>query len=794
MKNLKIFFLAAVAVVVGLFTACSDEDFAAGPLADGAQVYFPESIPSEFSIGDEVTSIAIPVNRIVSDEAQTVAILADDQSGLFTVPSAVSFAAGQSEAELVVTFDRTALEDGAEYPLALLINDEENTTPYGNSQLNITIVPWPWEYLGVGMYRDDWMITGFGGDAIEFEVNMYEHKTKKGLYMLEELFGWTYMTEGFEATQAELSGQFSYTPTNIVIDATDPEAVIIEDQWSGIYEGIQGYGEMWIATQEPGKMENKVITFPVKGLLMGMMPSDSWYYANNDGLFRVMLPGAEIVDYTLAVEYDSMRVEADGETASAVINFTYGADVTGVKYVVVAGSVSGAQAAQYAAAIADNSAEDINEIQVDGSGSATEKFVLDESGAYSVVAVAYDKAGQPRTGDYAAATFYFPGMGGAAAPDCEFSAKLLPMSEVFPSLSSIYPDTSSLGFVFEGSEIASVQYACYRTQYVESVLAEGGTLAELVEDEESDEDVVAELASSGIYEDGFVSLASGTSFTLIAKATNVYSKSVVVSSTCSTASIDFKGDLVIGDYSMHYDAAATDGGTIPLDNDFSVVPQEEDSINDFFVSNFAYGAEIGATINWYAAYDSTASTMTLSGVWKGNETKGSFLGGWVGVTATRAILFFSYDPNDEAPTGKTPVEIVVDPTTKQLKGLNTNIEIMVGTINGNKVENGQLVALFFADGTTITPKSAGASVAGSFLTSRNFDVPAVAKVPYRSYAADKVVNTYVLSSNCEKILNAGIHTEPKLRTLSVSPVKCEPSVKEFGARGEFKIRENLRVK
>lgn len=794
MKNLKIFFLAAVAVVAGLFTACSDDDFAAGPLADGAQVYFPNSVPAEYSIGDEETSITIPVNRIVTDEAQTVSILFDDPSGLFTVPAAVSFAAGESSVELVVTFDRTALEDGTEYPLAFLINDEENTTPYGNSQLNITVIPWPWEYLGTGLFREDYIGPLFDAASPEIEVEIYEHKTKKGLYMVEDMFGWNYLTEVFEATQAKLSAQWSITPTNIEIDCVDPNAVNIERQWTGITENIQGYGDFLIWSDEPGTLENKVITFPQNGMTLGMLGTQKAYYANTNGLFRIMLPGAEIVDYTLAVEYDSMRVEADGETASAVINFTYGADVTGVKYVVVAGSVSDAQAAQYAAAIADNSAEDINEIQVDGSGSATEKFVLDESGAYSVVAVAYDKAGQPRTGDYAAATFYFPGMGGAAAPDCDFSAKLLPMSEVFPSLSSIYPDTSSLGFVFEGSEIASVQYAFYRTQYVESVLAEGGTLAELVEDEESDEDVVAELASSGIYEDGFVSLASGTSFTLIAKATNVYSKSVVVSSTCSTASIDFKGDLVIGDYSMHYDAAATDGGTIPLDNDFSVVPQEEDSINDFFVSNFAYGAEIGATINWYAAYDSTASTMTLSGVWKGNETKGSFLGGWVGVTATRAILFYSYDPNDEAPTGKTPVEIVVDPTTKQLKGLNTNIEIMVGTINGNKVENGQLVALFFADGTTITPKSAGASVAGSFLTSRNFDVPAVAKVPYRSYAADKVVNTYVLSSNCEKILNAGIHTEPKLRTLSVSPVKCEPSAKEFGARGEFKIRENLRVK
>ena len=69
MKSIKIFFLATVAIVAGLFTACSDDDFKAGPEVDGAQVYFPENVTTQHSISDDVSSIAIPVKRIAKDEA-----------------------------------------------------------------------------------------------------------------------------------------------------------------------------------------------------------------------------------------------------------------------------------------------------------------------------------------------------------------------------------------------------------------------------------------------------------------------------------------------------------------------------------------------------------------------------------------------------------------------------------------------------------------------------------------------------------------------------------------------------
>ncbi|MDE5691607.1 MAG: hypothetical protein K2I13_05285, partial [Alistipes sp.] len=431
MKSLKIFILAAVAIVAGLFAACSDDDFAAGPAASGTQVYFPESILSEFSIGDDVNEIAIPVMRVVDTEEQTVAVLADDKSGLFTIPESVSFAAGEKKSQLVVTFDRSKLEDGTEYPISFLLNDEENTTPYGNRTLAISVVPWPWELLGTGLFREDYLGPLFGADSPEIEVQIHKHKSREGIYMVEDMFGWNYLTEVFGATQAQLSSQWSITSTNIVVDCSDPNAVKLERQWTGITESTNGYGDFLIWADEPGTFVNGIITFPANGMSCGMVGTQKAYYANSNGNFRIMLPGAEIVDYALAVEYDSMRVDSDGAT-SAVLTFNYGADVTGIGYVVVAGNISAEDRATLAAAIADGSAEHLNEIeQLDAAGSVTEKFALEGSGAYTVVAVANDKNGKPLTDDFVSINFFFPGSGGGSAPECEVQALLALPSQMF---------------------------------------------------------------------------------------------------------------------------------------------------------------------------------------------------------------------------------------------------------------------------------------------------------------------------------------------------------------------------
>lgn len=535
MKSIKIFFLATVAIVAGLFTACSDDDFKAGPEVDGAQVYFPENVTTQHSISDDVSSIAIPVKRIAKDEALTVAVLASDESGLFTIPSSVSFAAGKETSELLITFDRTKLEDGKEYPLSFLINDEDNTTPYGNRSLDIIVAPWPWVKLGTGKFREGWLSDVFTGNMFEIDVTVHSHKSKEGIYMVEEMLGWPYMTEFFGATQEELSEQFSYTPSNIVIDCSNATQVTIEEQWSGITENSNGYGNFMIASAEPGTLVNGVITFPKDGLTAKLVGLDREFPANSQGTFRIMLPGAEIVDYTLSAVYDGMKVSADGETASAVIDFTYGADVTNIRYVLVENELTEAETATLVAAIADGSAENINELQdfTVGGEKVSAEAVLPGPGTYTVVALPLDKAQKPVSGEASAASFYFPGIGGTSVPN-DIAGSLYKVS-AYPDAAayvSEYPDYSSAVYEITGTEMKKIKTYFNKTSIIDNIEIQTGglTLQDVVDKygKELNADAMEELATTGKYWDIMINLTPGASYTLVVEATNNYGKKKLI--------------------------------------------------------------------------------------------------------------------------------------------------------------------------------------------------------------------------------------------------------------------------
>ncbi|WP_304726749.1 hypothetical protein [uncultured Alistipes sp.] len=777
MKSLKIFILAAVAIVAGLFAACSDDDFKAGPAVSGTQVYFPESIAAEYSIGDDVSEIVIPVMRVVGTEAQTVAVLADDKSGLFSIPASVSFAAGEKKAELLMTFDRTQLEDGTDYPISFLLNDEENTTPYGNSQLAITVTPWPWELLGTGLFRDDWLSSMYNGNSVEIEVQIHKHKSREGVYMIEDMYGWPFLTEFFGGSQADIESKvgLNYTPTNIVLNASDPNAVFFSRQFSGITDKDPDYGDYEIATLKDGEgtLVDGVVTFPVQGL--GLFCLKGGQYANKNGNFRILLPGAEIVDYSLAVEYDSMRVDNDGAT-SAVLTFNYGADVTGIGYVVVPSNISAEERATLAAAIADGSAKDLNKIEnLDGSGSVTEKFVLAGSGAHTVVAVANDKNGQPLTADFVAINFFFPGSGGAAAPDCDVQAQLGLPSALVPENAAKYPDQNNLAYLVKGSELQSVRTYLNKTAVIEGA----GMEPEAIVDSYGNDMGATQLAAANGagFANIFIELDPDTSYTLIVMATNVYGKSKVVTAECSTAQIDYTGELVIGNYLMQYELTGPSGSST-LKNEFTIVPQEAGNDVDFFVSNL--GTKISG-ISWYAAYDSAASTLTLSGIWKGDENLGSVLGEWIGISETEAVAFISKNPSDDQSKGGDPIVFKVDPATKQLVKLNTNLQVQVGTIEGQSVTNPQLVAIFNADGTTIAFQTGNAGTSSATLRTHGIG----AAIPFSSVAGMKLAGRRnLLKSNA---VSAGEGLTCPVRTLSVKPERCEPSPKTFGRVATFKL-------
>lgn len=784
MKSLKIFFLATVAIVAGLFTACSDDDFKAGPEVDGAQVYFPENVTTDYSISDDVTSIAIPVKRIAKDEALTVAVLASDESGMFTIPSSVSFAAGKETSELLITFDRAKLEDGEEYPISFLLNDEDNTTPYGNRSLDIVVAPWPWVELGTGKFRDDYLCSMFNGGNPEIEVTIHKHKSKAGIYMVEEMYGWPFLTEFFGGSQEEIESQvkLTYTPVNITIDCSDPTKVVMPRQFTGIIDGDPAYGNYEIAmfTGGEGTLVNGVITFPQEAL--AFVCGAGSLKANKSGLFRILLPGAELTDYTLSAVYDGMKVSADGETASAVINFTYGADVTGISYVLASGNVSDT-ADEIAAAIAAGTAENIYEVKdfAVGAEKVSVEAELEASGVYTVIALPKNKAGKLLEAEASASSFFFPGKGGSSAPECDLDAMLGLVSVNWPEQSADCPDESSLYFEITGSELESLFTWLTPTANLEALLAEGASEEELIDAYGTDQSAkfMPSINSKGGYGSAWINLLDDTSYTMLVKATNIYGKSAIVKANHATAAIPYSGALAIGRYRMSY----SEESGYACENVFRVHPTAG-SATDFFVSGLG---DSSSTLQWYATYDSAAGTLTLDGQAKGYESYGNIFGGISSnydPAGTYIYTWWSYvDPEGDATND--PLVFKVDASTKQLSELNTYLHCPI--LDANDAYVGDLC--FFPIGTAVTAYTANGANSAAKVQGIRTRVP-FSSVRVPANAKFRFENR--IDATTVKTVNANVFANG-VRTLSVKTAKCEPLPKQIGRRADFKIRENLPV-
>ena len=162
----------------------------------------------------------------------------------------------------------------------------------------------PWQSLGMATYREDIVTTLFNTENIVYEVEIERNVETPGLYRLVNPYGAAYPYND--------EGDYDTSENHyMVIDAQDPEAVTIQQTYTGMN---WGYGEfiVWsladyylnqgntageIAAEGCfGKLENGVITFPTRTLLIAMTEYENGglYYANENGKFAVALPGYEI--------------------------------------------------------------------------------------------------------------------------------------------------------------------------------------------------------------------------------------------------------------------------------------------------------------------------------------------------------------------------------------------------------------------------------------------------------------------------------------------------------------------
>lgn len=401
MKLNKIFY-SLIAMLSLMVAACSSSDDYEWATATGNQVYFSNEMESTFEISATATSFNIPVKRVNADAAINVPITVSQESGsIFTVPSSVSFNAGEKEANITITYDPNNITYGNYEELTLTIGDETYTTEYGFSSVTFSAGATEWADIStnksMGSYREDLMTTFYGVDNVVYDVKIQKSVIKEGMYRMVNPYGKAY--EYNEEGDWDTSKDYYW-----VINATDPDYVYFEKFQSGM---IWKYGEFSfsslvayylekgntleaIKSSHPeyfGTLKDGIFTMPASTMLISMANYNSggWYQANNNGMLAVALPGYVIADYSIEASYTGRFTDLS-DNDYAQFSLTFGSDVASVKYALV------------------SSSEDVDAVAngiIDGSVEAAEateagsvQVAFEESGKYTLVMVVYNAKGE----------------------------------------------------------------------------------------------------------------------------------------------------------------------------------------------------------------------------------------------------------------------------------------------------------------------------------------------------------------------------------------------------------------
>lgn len=404
MKTLKnIFYFLAAASLVG-FTSCSDDD--ATTSLKGAQIFFSTESPSTVEIKKGQSSVQLSIERMNATEAISIPLYSTDESGLFSMPTEVSFNAGETSAKATINFSFDALTTDVSYPLQITIGDSENTSPYGLSTYSFNIIyPAPYTSLGSAQYTEDLLTAVYGIGNDTFPVEIQKSDENPGVYRLKNLYN---VNSPFFQLYSFSDGYGTTSDYYITIDCSNPDAVTIAEQPLGFT--LEGYGEIKVKSVEPGTFKEGVITFPTEGLALNIPSVSDNYPTNGSGLFKVVLPGAsDVAAPAVTVAYKGSFIDAASNKSNAVLDFTLNETATSYKFAVVEGNITKDEAAieETAGKIVDGSLE-----STEGTASGSVLYPLAVSGTFTVVAVPFNAEGE--SGATAAAAFIYSADG---APD-----------------------------------------------------------------------------------------------------------------------------------------------------------------------------------------------------------------------------------------------------------------------------------------------------------------------------------------------------------------------------------------
>ena len=363
-KIFKSAFVALVALIGLTMTSCVNKYDYDAATASGEQVYFDNST-SKVALSKDATSFTVPVLRVATTEAATIALTSTDESGIFTIPSSVSFAAGENKALVTIGYDPTKLEYDDFKSITLSLSDTSYGTPYGSSSLSFLAgIPSPFVTIGKAKFMDSWMYDA----ETYFDVTLQQNEINPDIYRIVNPYneilvkgGYSpnyvkkgpseYLTFQLRHAGEEVGGAI-LTRDNLVTFEPFRTGYYISDYDSGDTDGeVWGFHvsddtfhSSWHV--EAAYLKSCVTAYKEDGT-PGQINLAPWYYvigvggwnkSQEDKQIEIIFPGFTPADYSAELAYSGIFTDAS-EKVFAVGSLTLGADAQEVKAIVMDAAV-----------------------------------------------------------------------------------------------------------------------------------------------------------------------------------------------------------------------------------------------------------------------------------------------------------------------------------------------------------------------------------------------------------------------------------------------------------------------
>lgn len=307
--------------------ACTDEEpkYTPAPAVEELPVFFSLEDNSEYELFENSTEIDVPIYRksTAGELTVPVTVSATPDADGFTFPASVTFADGEKEAHFIIPLDMSKVKGRVDYKLTFAIADGVET-PYYTDKVTYTLNYSPWDLVtGIdkdgnevtkALFRDDLIAPMYNLDVVEYEVEMQANPENKNIVRIVDPYGeaWPYSVYGDYDTSSHHYMYFNITNPNAVFMCNaEGEALGTGGSDYYFHTGLtlDEDGEILLTTyynyyvannQQPtaemyGTIAQGNLTYKTDKFLMSFKldPKLTLYYANRNGQFRIIWPGAE---------------------------------------------------------------------------------------------------------------------------------------------------------------------------------------------------------------------------------------------------------------------------------------------------------------------------------------------------------------------------------------------------------------------------------------------------------------------------------------------------------------------